>query len=234
MSDTTATPASDAATTASAAPPAAEAPESGASGSAVAASDAPDAAEATAEETAAAQRRARRGSRVAGAISLPLMTAGIIGLAVPLGVWYLSTVIRTIVVVIANAANGGKAAEDANSTLGAVDPGALSGFTLVFAIVGAAFLIGGVLVSIFVLRSHGVARPLMVTGFGAAVGLIVATILSATIGALAGLIFGTSQTVGQVLATAALGLALTVIGSVAVTVGAGALVWPWMARLFRG
>jgi len=93
--------------------------------------------------------------------------------------------------------------------------------------------VAGCLISFFVLRAHRVDRPGYVTGFGIAVGLVISSVLSATVGALTGLIFGTAQTVGQVLGNAALGIALTTIGAVAVTVATGILVWIWMERLFR-
>ena len=57
--------------------------------------------------------------------------------------------------------------------------------------------------------------------------------LTATVGALTGLIFGSARTVGQVLGNAALSIALTTIGSAAVTVATGIIVWLWMERLFR-
>lgn len=181
----------------------------------------------------AARRTSRRGAIIAGAISLPLVTLGAVLLAVPLAVWYLSTVIRTLVVVVANIVSGGAAAGDANSTLGRIDPAALGGVTLGFAIVGAVFVAAGWLISFFVLRAHHVDRPGYVTGFGVAVGIVISAVLSATVGALTGLIFSTARTVGQVLGNAALGIALTTIGSVAVTVATGILVWLWMERLFR-
>jgi hypothetical protein len=194
----------------------------------------PDAVATAPRDPAAQQRRkARRGAIISGAISLPLVTLGAVLLAVPLAVWYLSTVIRTLVVVVANIVSGGDAAGDANSTLGRIDPAALGGVTLGFAIVGAVFVLAGCLISFFVLRAHGVGRPGHVTGFGIAVGLVISAVLSATVGALTGLIFGTARTVGQVLGNAALGIALTTIGSVAVTVATGVLVWLWMERLFR-
>lgn len=178
-------------------------------------------------------RRARRGAVISGAVSLPLVTLGVVLLAVPLAVWYLSTVIRTVVVVVANILSGDRAAEDANSTLDRIDPAALGGVTFGFAIVGAVFVLAGWLVSHFVLRAHGIARPGFVTGFSIAVGLVISAVLSTTVGALTGLIFGTARTVAQVLSNAALGIALTTLGSVAVTVAAGVLVWVWMERLFR-
>ncbi len=194
----------------------------------------PDAVETAALDPAARQRRrARRGAVISGAISLPLVTLGTVLLAVPLAVWYLSTVIRTLVVVVANIVSGGDAAGDANSTLGRIDPAALGGVTLGFAIVGAVFVVAGCLISFFVLRAHRVHRPGHVTGFGVTVGLVISTVLTATVGALTGLIFGTARTVAQVLGNAALGIALTTIGSVVVTVAAGVLVWLWMERLFR-
>lgn len=185
------------------------------------------------DPAAAVHRRARRGASIAGAVSLPLVSLGTVLLAVPLAVWYLSTVIRTLVVVVANILSGDRAADDANSTLGRIDPAALGGVTLGFAIVGAVFVVAGCLISFFVLRAHRVGRPGYVTGFGIAVGLVISSVLSATVGALTGLIFGTAQTVGQVLGNAALGIALTTIGAVVVTVATGVLVWVWMERLFR-
>ena len=178
-------------------------------------------------------RKARRGATIAGALTLPLVTLSVILLAVPLAVWYLSTVIRTLVVVIADIVAGDEAAGDANSTLSDIDPTALGGVTLAFAIVGAVLLVGGWLVSYLVLRGHRVDRPGYVTGFGIAVGLVISSVLTASVGALTGLIFGTARTVGQVLGNAALGIALTTIGSIIVTVCTGIVVWLWMERLFR-
>lgn len=185
------------------------------------------------KKPATPEQRARRGANVAGAISLPLVTAGIVMLAVPLAVWYLNTIVRTIAVVVANAVSGTQAAEDTNSTLSSIEPSAMSTFTLALAIIGAVFVLAGALVSFFVMRTHGVSRPGMVTAIAFPVGLVIATILSASFGALGGLLFGTSDTVGQVLANAALAIAITTIGSVGVTVVTGALVWPVVARVFR-
>lgn len=182
---------------------------------------------------AAEQRRSRRGVVIAGAVTLPVLTLGVVLLAVPLAVWYLSTVIRTLVVVVANIVAGSGAAQDANSTLGQIDPAALGGVTLGFAIVGAVLAVAALVFSFFVLRAHGVERPGYVTGFGVAVGLVISSVLTATVGALTGLIFGTARTVAQVLGNAALSIALTGIGAVAVTVATGILVWLWMGRLFR-
>ncbi|AYF97325.1 hypothetical protein [Protaetiibacter intestinalis] len=185
-----------------------------------------------ADDPAAVARRARRGTVIAGAFTLPMVTLGVILLAVPLAVWYLSTVIRTLVVVVANIVSGSGAAKDANTTLGEIDPAALGGVTLGFAIVGAVFVVAGVLVSFFVLRAHRVNRPGYVTGFGLAVGLVIASLLTATVGALTGLIFGSARTVGEVLGNAALSIALTTLGSVAVTIATGVVVWLWMGRIF--
>ncbi|MCS0500163.1 hypothetical protein [Protaetiibacter mangrovi] len=191
-------------------------------------------------ETAAAEpdpgvaaKRARRGSVVAGALALPLMGLGLLALAVPLAVWYLGTVVRTLIVVLANAVRGLAAARTANDTLATVDAGSVSGVTIAAAIVGAVLLLAGALLSVLVLRAHGVARPALVTLLATPMGVVVAAILSASIGALGGLLFGTSTSVGEVLGKAALGISLTVIGSAVVTVVAGALVWPWVARLVR-
>lgn len=181
----------------------------------------------------AARRRARRGAIIAGALSLPLVTLGVIQLAVPLAVWYLSTVIRALVVVVANIVGGAGAAGEANATLERVDPGALASVTLGFALVGLVLVAAGWLVSYFVLRAHSVGRPGYVTGFGVAVGLVIAAVLTASIGALTGFLFGTTSTVDDVLGTAALGIALTTLGGAVVTVGCGILVWLWMERLFR-
>lgn len=178
-------------------------------------------------------RRVRRGTILAGAVTLPLITLGVVLLAVPLGVWYLSTILRTFVVVVANIVAGSGAAKDANSTLAQVDPAALGGVTLGFAIVGAVFVIGAWLFSYFVLRAHRVERPGYVTGFGISVGLVIASVLTASLGALTGLIFGTARTVGQVLGNAALSIALTGLGAVGVTLVTGILVWLWMGRIFR-
>ncbi|SDH65416.1 hypothetical protein SAMN04489720_1904 [Agrococcus jejuensis] len=179
------------------------------------------------------ERKARRGAIIAGAIALPLVTAGFTLLAVPLAIWQLATIVKTVVVVIANAVAGTGAAADANSTLASIDPNAMSGITIAFAIVGAVLLVGGAVVSVLVLRAHGVRRPGMVTTVAVPMGTVVATIVTGTVGALGGLLFGTSDSVSQVLGNAAIGIALTAIGSGIATIVAGALVWLWMAGIFH-
>ncbi|RQP12207.1 MAG: hypothetical protein EAS51_03555 [Microbacteriaceae bacterium] len=230
MSETTASPEQPARSA-----PAASAKTTATAGSASASTGSPakKQGDTSPDPAAAAQKKARRGTVIAGALTLPLVTLGAVLLAVPLGVWYLSTVIRTLVVVVANILSGSAAAKDANSTLGDIDPAALGGVTAGFAIVGAVFVVAGCLVSFFVLRAHRVDRPGYVTGFGLAVGLVIASVLSATVGALTGLIFSSARTVSQVLGNAALSIALTTIGAVVVTVVTGVLVWLWMGRIFR-
>ncbi|WP_175414044.1 hypothetical protein [Agrococcus sp. SGAir0287] len=179
------------------------------------------------------ERRAQRGAIVAGAIALPLVTAGLALLAVPLAIWQLATIVKTIVVVIANAVAGTSAASDANATLASIDPDAMSGLTIALAIVGAVLVVAGALVSVLVLRAHGVHRPAMATTIAMPMGVVVASIVAATIGAVGGLLFGTSDSLSQVLGNAAIAIALTAIGSGAATVATGALVWLWMVRIVR-
>lgn len=179
------------------------------------------------------ERRARRGAIVAGAIALPLVTAGFTLLAVPLAIWQLATIVKTVVVVIANAVAGTGAAADANATLASIDPNAMSGLTIAFAIVGAVLVVGGAVVSVLVLRAHGALRPTMVTVVALPMGTVIAAIVTSTVGALAGLLFGTSDSLSQVLGNAALGIALTALGSGLATIVTGALVWLWMASIFH-
>ncbi len=194
---------------------------------------APAAAAATPAKPLTPERRARRGAIVAGAIALPLVTAGFALLAVPLAIWQLATIVKTVVVVIANAVAGTGAAADANATLASIDPDAMSGITIAFAIVGVVLLVGGAVVSVLVLRAHGVPRPGMVTTVAVPMGSLMATIVTGTVGALGGLLFGTSDTLSQVLGNAAVAIALTAIGSGVATIVAGALVWLWMAGIFH-
>ena len=179
------------------------------------------------------ERKARRGATIAGAIALPLVTAGFTLLAVPLAIWQLATMVKTVVVVIANAVAGSGAASDANATLASIDPNAMSGITIAFAIVGVVLLVGGAVVSVLVLRAHGVARPGMVTVVAVPMGTLVAAIVTGTVGALGGLLFGTSDSVSQVLGNAAIAIALTAIGSGIATIVTGALVWLWMGGIFH-
>jgi len=187
----------------------------------------------TASAPVTPERRARRGALVAGAIALPLATAGLALLAVPLAIWQLATIVQTLVVVIANAVAGTGAAADANATLASIDPNATSGLTIALAIVGAVLVVAGALVSVLVLRSHGVHRPTMVTTIALPMGVLVASIVTATVGALGGLLFGTSDSVSEVLGNAAIAIALTAIGSGIATVVTGALVWMWMAGILH-
>lgn len=178
--------------------------------------------------------RELRGSVIAGAIGLPLAQIGLSMLAFPLGIWYLSTVIRSIVVVATNAFSGSSAAQDTNESFTGFDrvADALSSVSVGIAIVGVVFLIGGIVASWLISRAHGVDRPLLVTAMAMPAGLVLSVILSAIINALTGLMFNGNASVGQIVASAAGGIGISVVGTILAAIVSGALVWLWVGRVF--
>lgn len=178
--------------------------------------------------------RELRGSVIAGAIGLPLAQIGLTLLALPLGIWYLSTVIRSVVVVATNAFSGSGAAQDTNESFTGFDRVAdgLSSVSIGIAIVGVVLLVGGIVASWLISRAHGVDRPLLVTAMAMPAGLVLSVVLSAIINALTGLMFDGSASVGQIVASAAGGIGISVVGTIVAAIVSGALVWLWVGRVF--
>ena len=94
------------------------------------------------------------------------------------------------------------------------------------------FVIGGIVASWLIARAHGVDRPWLVTALALPAGLVLSTALSAAINALTGLMFSGSATVGQIVASAAGGIGIAVVGTIAAAIVSGALVWLWVGRVF--
>ena len=180
-----------------------------------------------------AQRR-KRGALASGALAMPIITLGATLMAVPLGIWYVSTVFKTIIVVITNMVSGEREAGAVNGALNNVNPGAMSTISLALVIVGAVLVLAAFLISWLMLRAHDVERPLLVTVFSVPMAATVSAVVTASIGALGGLMFrDATQTVAGILGNAALGIAGFAIAAVIVSVLIGGAVWWWVARVLR-
>lgn len=179
-------------------------------------------------------RRRRRGTLASGGLAMPIIALGATLMAVPLGIWYVSTVLKTVIVVITNMVTGKQQAEQVNGALNNVDPGAMSSFSLALIIIGAVLVIAALLISYFMLRAHDVRHPLLVTTFSVPLASVVVVVLSASIGALGGLLFrDATQTVGGILTNAAFGIAGFALAVIAVSVVIGGATWWWVASIFR-
>ena len=186
------------------------------------------------EEQRLSQRR-RRGALASGALSMPIITLGATLMAVPLGIWYVSTVFKTVIVVITNMVTGEREAQSVNGALNNVDPGAMSSISVALIIVGAVLVIAALVISFFMLRAHDVEKPLLVTIFSVPMATVVAAVITASFGALGGLLFReTTQTVSGILGNAALGIAGFALAAIAVSVVIGGAVWWWVAHVLRG
>ncbi|MGO3648691.1 hypothetical protein [Agrococcus casei] len=184
-------------------------------------------------EQQATQRR-RRGALASGALSMPIIALGVTLMAVPLGIWYVSTVFKTVIVVITNMVTGEREAKSVNGALNNVDPGAMSSISVALIIVGAVLSIAALLVSYFMLRATKVEKPMLVTIFSVPLASVVSAVVIASIGALGGLIFkDTTHTVSGILGNAALGIAGFALAAVAVSIVIGGAVWWWVAHIFR-
>lgn len=189
-------------------------------------------AEMTPEERDA--RRRRRGALAAGGLSMPIIALGATLMAVPLGIWYVSTVLKTVIVVITNMVTGERQAAQVNGALNNVDPGAMSSFSMALIIIGAVLIIAALLISYFMLRAHDVRHPILVTVFSMPLASVIAVVVSASIGALGGLIFrDATQTVSGILANAAFGIAGFALAVIAVSVVIGGAAWWWVSGIFR-
>ncbi|MGO1393725.1 hypothetical protein [Agrococcus casei] len=184
-------------------------------------------------EQQATQRR-RRGALASGALSMPIIALGVTLMAVPLGIWYVSTVFKTVIVVITNMVTGEREAKSVNGALNNVDPGAMSSISVALIIVGAVLSIAALLVSYFMLRATKVEKPMLVTIFSVPLASVVSAVVIASIGALGGLIFrDTTHTVSGILGNAALGIAGFALAAIAVSIVIGGAVWWWVAHIFR-
>lgn len=179
-------------------------------------------------------KRRRRGALSAGALAMPIITLGATLMAVPLGIWYVSTVFKTIIVVITNMVTGQRQAQQVNGALNNVDPDAMSSISLALIIVGAVLVIAALLISYLMLRAHDVDQPLLVTTFSMPMASVIAAVVTASIGALGGLLFrSATETVSGILGNAALGIAAFALAAIAVSVVIGGVVWWWVATIFR-
>ncbi|WP_306233755.1 hypothetical protein [Agrococcus beijingensis] len=178
-------------------------------------------------------KRERRGAAIAGALGLPLVTLGLITLAVPIGAWYLTTVFKTIIVAFTSLFSEATA-RDLDQQITAVDPTTFGNVSFWLSIIGAVMLLGGLLLSWLVLRAHQVFHPVLVTLTAVPMGLGLSFVLQAAAGALGGLFFQFGDGgVSAVVANAIFGVLLFLVLSVAIAVATGILVWWWMASVFR-
>lgn len=171
---------------------------------------------------------------IAGAIGLPLTQIGLALVAMPLGIWYLTTVVRAVIVVATGAFSGQGQANETNDTFDGFErvADALSSVSAGIAIVGVVFVLGGVVASWLIARAHGVDRPWLVTAVALPAGLLVSVALAAIINALTGLMFAGASTAGELAASAAGGIGISVVGTIAAAIVSGALVWLWVGRVF--
>lgn len=181
-----------------------------------------------------AQRRRRRGTLAAGALTMPIVGLGAVLMAIPLGIWYVTTVFKTIIVVIMNMVAGRSEAAEVNDALNNIDPASMTAVSLSLIIVGVVMVAAAICISYFMLRAYEVRQPFLVTLFSVPMASVIVAIVSASIGALGGLMFqSATETVDGTLSSAPLGIAGFAIASIAVAVAIGAGVWVWVARILR-
>lgn len=180
------------------------------------------------------KQRRRRGSAAAGALAMPIIGLGATLMAVPLGIWYVTTVFKTVIVVIMNMVAGTQEAAEVNDALNNIDPASMSAVSLSLVIVGVVLVIAALCISYFMLRAYDVQQPFLVTLFSVPLATVIVTVVSASIGALGGLMFqSATQTVDGTLSSAPLGIAGFAIASIAVSIAIGAGVWWWVGRILR-
>lgn len=179
-------------------------------------------------------KRERRGGMIAGALALPLVTLGLLTLAVPIGAWYLTSVFKSVIMAFAALFATEAQVRELDQSITAVDPTSFGNVSFWLIVSGTVLLLGGLLLSWLVLRAHGVLHPVLVTLTAVPMALGLSAILQAGSGALAGLVFQFGDGgVSAVIANALFALLLFLVASVVIAVVTGILVWLWMASVFR-
>lgn len=179
-------------------------------------------------------KRERRGAMTAGAFALPLVTLGLITLAVPIGAWYFTTIFKSVLVAVASLVATEAQVRGLDASITAVDPTSFGTLSFWLIIAGVALLLVGLVLSWLVLRGHGVFHPILVTLTAVPMSLGLSAILQVGAGALAGLVFQLGDGgVSAVIANAAFALLLFLVASVAIALVTGILVWLWMSSVFR-
>ncbi len=179
-------------------------------------------------------KRERRGVMIAGALGLPLVTLGLITLAVPIGAWYATTVFKSVIMAVAALFASEAQVRELDRSITQVDPTSFGNVSFWLIVIGAVLLLGGFVLSWLVLRAHGVFHPVLVTLTAVPMALGLSAILQAGAGALAGLVFQLGDGgISAVIANALFALLLFLVASVVIAVIVGVLVWLWMGSVFR-
>jgi hypothetical protein len=179
-------------------------------------------------------KRERRGVMIAGALGLPLVTLGLITLAVPIGAWYVTTVFKSVIMAVAALFASEAQVRELDQSITQVDPTSFGNVSFWLIVIGAVLLVGGFVLSWLVLRAHGVFHPVLVTLTAVPMAIGLSAILQAGAGALAGLVFQLGDGgVSAVIANALFALLLFLVASVVIAVIVGVLVWLWMGSVFR-
>jgi hypothetical protein len=179
-------------------------------------------------------KRERRGVMIAGALGLPLVTLGLITLAVPIGAWYVTSVFKSVIMAVAALFASEARVREIDASITQVDPTSFGNGSFWLIVAGAVLLLAGLLLSWLVMRAHGVFHPMLVTLTAVPMAIGLSFILQAGAGALAGLVFRLGDGgVSAVVANALFALLLFVVASVVIAVVVGMLVWLWMGSVFR-
>ncbi|MBF6841800.1 hypothetical protein HN289_19235, partial [Acinetobacter baumannii] len=125
----------------------------------------------------------------AGALGLPLVTLGLITLAVPIGAWYVTTVFKSVIMAVAALFASEAQVRELDRSITQVDPTSFGNVSFWLIVIGAVLLLAGFALSWLVRRAHGVFHPVLVTLTAVPMALGLSAILQAGAGALAGLVF---------------------------------------------
>lgn len=179
-------------------------------------------------------KRERRGVMIAGALGLPLVTLGLITLAVPIGAWYVTTVFKSVIMAVAALFASEAQVREIDTSITRVDPTSFGNVSFWLIVAGAVLLLAGLLLSWLVMRAHAVFHPMLVTLTAVPMAIGLSFVLQAGAGALAGLVFGLGDGgVSAVIANALFALLLFLVAAVVIAVVVGVLVWLWMGSVFR-
>ena len=179
--------------------------------------------------------RQKSGARLAGIVSFLMLSLGFGMLWIPLSLLAIAGVFAVAIGLIDRANRGSDMGFDQfTEFVSILNPTAWIIPLVLVAVIGAALMVAGLVISARILRSHGVAKAWPVTWAAAGIAVIASWIVSGVLSVplqIVGMGFG-----GDRMQSVPLGIVVGVIGflvGIAATAAIGWLSWWWMAHVMR-
>jgi hypothetical protein len=178
-------------------------------------------------------RKAKRGAMVAGAVSFTVMTIGCAVAVVPVTIAVVVAFVAGAFALIASTAGGGNQVQEWFNTN---FPQFASMWLLwigIFVVVGIIVWVVGLLVSIVVLKAHGVSRPAAVTWSGLGIGIVASAVVSGIVYPVVSIFTSSFAGVWSTSSFGTVPVVITAIVALAGNAAIGLFSWWWMAHVLR-